>query len=49
MNYLLEHGFIQYGPYNELEFTRRAWPFCVAVGVACVLLVALIEHNTLIV
>lgn len=45
----VEHGFLAYGPYNQLFITDRAWPLCVALIVAGVLLAAYIEHSTVIV
>lgn len=42
-------GWLEYGPYNQVEITDRAWPWCVALMAALVLLVAYIEHGTILV
>lgn len=49
VDHLIEHGWLEYGPYNELTITERAWPLCVAVMAALVLVAAYIEHGTVIV
>lgn len=45
----VERGWLAYGPYDQLEITDRAWPACVAVMVALMLLAAYVEHGTVIV
>lgn len=45
----VERGWLEYGPYNQLEITDRAWPACVAIMAALVLLVAYVENGTVIV
>ena len=42
----VEHGFLAYGPYAQLEITDKAWPLCVAIMAALVLVVAYIEGGT---
>lgn len=49
IDWAVEHGLLCYGPYNELSITDRAWPLCVAVMAALVLVAAYIEHGTVIV
>lgn len=49
IDWAVEHDLLCYGPYAQLEFTERAWPLCVAVMAALVLLAAYIEHSTVIV
>lgn len=49
IDWAVEHGLLFYGPYGQLLIADRAWPWCVAVMVALVLLVAYIEHGTVIV
>ena len=49
IDWAVERGWLAYGPYNELSFTERAWPVCVAVMAALVLLAAWVEHSTVIV
>lgn len=49
IDWAIERGWIAYGPYNQLEITNRAWPLCVAVMAALVLVAAYIEHGTVIV
>ena len=49
INWAIERGWIAYGPYNQLEITNRAWPLCVAVMAALVLVAAYIEHSTVII
>lgn len=46
VDHLIERGLLEYGPYNELSITERAWPLCVAVMAALVLVAAYIEHGT---
>ena len=45
----VERGWIAYGPYNQLEITERAWPACVAIMAALVLVAAYIEGGTVMV
>ena len=49
IDWAVERGLLEYGPYNELSITDRAWPLCVAVMAALVLVAAYIEHGTVIV
>lgn len=49
IDWAVEHDLLCYGTYNELSITERAWPLCVAVMAALVLLAAYIEHETVIV
>lgn len=49
VDHLIERGWLEYGPYNELSITDRAWPLCVAVMAALVLVAAYTEHGTVIV
>lgn len=49
IDWAVERGWLVYGPYNELTITERAWPACVAVMAALVLLAAWVEHSTVIV
>lgn len=49
IGWAVKHGLLCYGPYNQLEITERAWPLCVAVMAALVLLAAWVEHSTVIV
>lgn len=49
VDHLVERGWLAYGPYNELSFTERAWPVCVAVMAALVLAAAYVEHGTVVV
>lgn len=49
IDHLVERGWLAYGPYAELSITERACPLCVALGVAAVLVVAYIEHGTVMV
>lgn len=49
IDWAVEHGWLTYGPYNELTITERAWPLCVAVMAALVLVAAYVEHGTVIV
>lgn len=45
----VERGWLEYGPYGQLEITDRAWPACVAIMAALVLVVAYVEGGTVIV
>lgn len=45
----VERGWLAHGPYNQVEITDRAWPWCVAIMAALVLVVAYIEGGTVIV
>lgn len=47
IDWAVEHGLLAYGPYAQLEFTDRAWPWCVALMAAGVLLAAYLEHETI--
>jgi hypothetical protein len=49
VDHLIERGLLEYGPYNQVEFTDRAWPLCVAIMAALVLVAAYIEHGTVMV
>ncbi len=49
VDWACERGWLAYGPYNQLFITDRAWPLCVAVMAALVLLAAWVEHGTVIV
>lgn len=49
IDWAVERGWIAYGPYNQLEITDRAWPWCVAIMTALVLVVAYIEGGTVMV
>lgn len=49
IDWAVEHDLLAYGPYSQLFITDRAWPWCVAVMAALVLLAAYIEHGTVIV
>ena len=49
IDWAVEHGLLAYGPYDQVTITDRAWPWCVAVMAALVLLAAYIEHGTVIV
>jgi hypothetical protein len=49
IDWAVERGWLAYGPYNELTITKRAWPLCVAVMAALVLVAAYIEHETVVV
>ena len=49
VDHLIERGWLAYGPYNELSITERAWPLCVAVMAAMLLVAAYIEGRTVIV
>lgn len=49
INWAIERGWLEYGPYNQLEITEMAWPLCVALMAALVLVAAYIEHGTVIV
>ncbi len=46
--FLFMHGFIYYNQYNEPRLTDKADPLAIAALVAGVLVVACIEHNTVI-
>ncbi len=45
----VERGWLAYGPYDQLTITDRAWPACVAIMAALVLVVAYIEGGTVMV
>lgn len=45
----VERGWLEYGPYNQIEITDRAWPACVAIMAALVLVVAYVEHETVLI
>lgn len=49
VDHLVERGWLAYGPYDELSITERAWPLCVAVMAAMLLVAAYIEGGTVIV
>lgn len=49
IDWAVERGWLAYGPYNEISITERAWPLCVAVMAALVLVAAYVEHGTVIV
>ncbi|WP_158553430.1 MULTISPECIES: hypothetical protein [unclassified Olsenella] len=49
IDWAVERNLLAYGPYDQLTITERAWPLCVAVMAALVLLAAYIEHGTVIV
>jgi hypothetical protein len=49
IDHLVERGWLAYGPYAELEVTERAWPLCVALMSAMVLMAAFVEHGTVMV
>lgn len=49
IDWAVEHDLLAYGPYDQLSITDKAWPWCVAVMAALVLLAAYIEHGTVIV
>lgn len=49
IDHLVERGWLAYGPYAELEITEMAWPLCVALMAAMVLLAAFVEHGTVMV
>lgn len=45
----VERGWLEYGPYDQPEITDRAWPACVAIMAALVLVAAYIEGGTVMV
>ena len=49
VDHLIERGWLEYGTYNELSITDRAWPLCVALMAAMLLVAAYIEHGTVMV
>lgn len=49
IDWAVEHDLLAYGPYNQLFIADRAWPACVAVMAALVLVAAYIEHSTVII
>lgn len=49
MDWAFERGLLEYGPYNQVEISDRAWPLCVAAIAALVLVAAYIEHGTVMV
>lgn len=49
VDHLIERGWLAYGPYNELTITERAWPLCVAVMAALLLVGAWVEGGTVMV
>lgn len=49
IDHLVERGWLAYGPYAELEITERAWPLCMALMAAMVLLASFVEHGTVMV
>ena len=49
IDWAVEHDLLAYGPDDQVTITDRAWPWCVAVMAALVLLAAYIEHGTVIV
>lgn len=49
VDHLIERGWLVYGPYNQLLIADRAWPLCVAVMAALVLVAAYVEHVTVVV
>ena len=49
IDWAVEHDLLAYGPYNELTITERAWPVCVAVMAALMLVAAYVEHGTVMV
>lgn len=42
----VERGWLEYGPYNQLEIADRAWPACVAVMAVLALLAAYVEGGS---
>lgn len=49
VDHLVKRGWLVYGPYNQIFIADKAWPICVAIMTALVLLVAYIEHGTVMV
>lgn len=49
VDHLIERGWLAHGPYNQVEITDRAWPLCVAVMAAMLLVAAYIEGGTVMV
>lgn len=49
IDWAFERGWLVYGPYNELTITERAWPLCVAVMAALLLVGAWVEGGTVMV
>lgn len=49
IDWAVERDLLAYGPYGQATITDRAWPWCVALMVVLVLLVAYVEHGTVIV
>jgi hypothetical protein len=49
IDHAVERGWLAYGPYDQIEITDRAWPACVVIMAALVLLVAYIEGGTVMV
>lgn len=49
IDWAVEHGWLFYGPYDQLLIADRAWPLCVVLMAALVLLAAWVEHSTVIV
>ncbi|MDD7584295.1 MAG: hypothetical protein SPD98_04600 [Tractidigestivibacter sp.] len=49
IDHLVGRGWLAYGPYDQLEITDRAWPACVAVMAAMLLLTAYVEGGTVMV
>lgn len=46
IDWAMERGWLEYGPYDQLAFTERTLPGCVAVMVALMLLAAYVEGGT---
>lgn len=49
IDWAVERGWLAHGPYNQVEITDRAWPVCVAIMAALVLLAAWVEGGTVMV
>lgn len=49
IDHLVERGWLAYGPYNQLTITDRAWPLCVVLMAALLLVAAYVEHGTVMV
>lgn len=45
----MELGWLECGPYDQLTITQKAWPLCVAVMAALLLVGAWVEGGTVMV
>lgn len=49
IDHLVERGWLAYGPYDQLSIADKAWPICVAVMAALLLVGAWVEGGTVMV